>query len=285
MIQTLKQLFIISRPVSWLNTAYPYALGYLLTGGSIDMLFVVGTLYFFIPYNLLMYGVNDVFDYASDIVNPRKGGIEGAITSKTLHPTIVWSALLTNLPFVLFFIIVGTLASTLILLVVLFFVVAYSVARLRFKERPILDSITSSIHFVGPAIFAVSLTNFSDVAWLALLAFFLWGMASHAFGAVQDIVPDRSAGIHSIATFFGARSTVWFALLLYTAAVLLTLTQGTVGIAVAVVSLLYILNLVPFVNCTDETSGTAQVGWRRFIWLNYSVGFVFTISVLLTQYQ
>ena len=26
-----------------------------------------------------MYGINDVFDYASDLRNPRKGGIEGGL--------------------------------------------------------------------------------------------------------------------------------------------------------------------------------------------------------------
>ena len=38
--------------------------------------------------------------------------------------------------------------------------------------------------------------------------FFLWGAASHAFGAVQDVVADREAGIGSIATVIGARATV-----------------------------------------------------------------------------
>ena len=37
-------------------------------------------------------------------------------------------------------------------------------------------------------------------------------MATHAFGAVQDVVPDREAGIASIATAFGARATVRLAL-------------------------------------------------------------------------
>ena len=43
--------------------------------------FVVGTLFFLVPYNLLMYGINDVFDYASDLRNPRKGGIEGGLVA------------------------------------------------------------------------------------------------------------------------------------------------------------------------------------------------------------
>ena len=51
----------------------------------IDLTLTIGTLFFLIPYNVLMYGINDVFDYASDLANPRKGGIEGALLPRRLH--------------------------------------------------------------------------------------------------------------------------------------------------------------------------------------------------------
>ena len=76
------QLFWSSRPISWINTAFPFAAAYFFATRSLDLNLLVGTLFFLIPYNLLMYGVNDVFDYESDLRNPRKGGIEGAL----LHP-------------------------------------------------------------------------------------------------------------------------------------------------------------------------------------------------------
>lgn len=72
----LKRLFWASRPISWVNTAYPFAAVALLTGGVPTWLVVLGTVFFLIPYNLLMYGVNDVFDYESDKRNPRKGGAD-----------------------------------------------------------------------------------------------------------------------------------------------------------------------------------------------------------------
>ena len=64
---TLPQLLGTSRPLSWINTAYPFAAAYLLTGGGVDMALLVGTVFFLVPYNLLMYGVNDVFDHESDL--------------------------------------------------------------------------------------------------------------------------------------------------------------------------------------------------------------------------
>src|SRR3990167_4055125 len=100
MRRSIKKLLLISRPISWPNTAYPFGAAYLISGGSLDPTFWVAALFFLVPYNLLMYGVNDVFDYESDIRNPRKGGIEGAMEQKEFHPIIMWSALLTNIPFV-----------------------------------------------------------------------------------------------------------------------------------------------------------------------------------------
>lgn len=81
----------------------------------------------------------------------------------------------------------------------LFAVVAYSAKGLRFKEKPFLDSLTSSTHFVSPAVYGLVLAGavFTPQLWAILGAFFLWGIASHAFGAVQDVIADREGGISS----------------------------------------------------------------------------------------
>ncbi len=283
MLGTLKKILLVSRPVSWPNTAYPFAAAYLLAGGTDWILLVVGTVFFLIPYNLMMYGINDIFDYESDIRNPRKGGIEGMKEQKELHPVIGWSVAVTSIPFVAYLLIVGSVISNGVLLVVLFFVVAYSIAKLRFKERPILDSLTSSIHFVGPAVYALSLTQFSSAAVPYIIAFLCWGMASHAFGAVQDIIPDRQGKIASIATFLGARRTVLFAVTLYAAASIIVLFQPFPYSIIGCVCLVYIANIIHLRTITDKTSGTANKPWRRFIWLNLGAGFVITMILLLTH--
>lgn len=38
-----------SRPVSWVNTAFPFGLAYLLAGGGLDWLFWLGVFFFLIP--------------------------------------------------------------------------------------------------------------------------------------------------------------------------------------------------------------------------------------------
>lgn len=280
MIDGLKRLFVVSRPVSWINTAYPFAAAYLVLGGGIDTTFIIGTLFFLIPYNLLMYGVNDVFDYESDLRNPRKGGIEGAVESKRYHGMILRSSVLLALPFVAALILLGTTAANYVLAAVIFAVVAYSMKGLRFKERPVLDSITSSIHFVGPFVYALAFFDFPAEAWSYALAFFLWGMASHAFGAVQDIIPDREGNLASIATVFGARRTVRLSVLLYALSCILVLINGPVGVFVALAGVLYVLNCLPYMNVSDARSGDANKAWRRFIYLNLITGAVVTMTLV-----
>lgn len=248
---------------------------------EVDAIFVIGTLFFLIPYNLLMYGVNDVFDYESDLNNPRKGGIEGSVLAPKWHKPMLWASVISTVPFVLALTWLGTVQATVVLFYVLFMVVAYSAKYLRFKEKPLLDSITSSTHFVGPMVYALVLTGWSVEYWPYVLAFFCWGMASHAFGAVQDVLPDREANISSIATAWGARSTVWFASSLYIIAGLLLMLQPWPVPLVGVCSWLYLTSTLPYVRITDKTSAMANNGWRRFMALNMVSGFVITILLIL----
>lgn len=280
MINSLVKLFKVSRPISWVNTAYPFAITYLLLGGGFSPLFFIGTLFFLIPYNLLMYGINDVFDYESDIRNPRKNSIEGAVEAKQFHPTIIWASIITTVPFAVAIMLFSSLPAIGIFIAVLFFVVAYSIKGLRFKEKPFLDSITSSIHFVGPMIFAIAVTGFQPQAWPFALALFLWGIASHAFGAVQDVIPDREGRLQSVATVIGAQATVQLSNLLYYIAAIVVALQGGLSVIVGIAGLLYAANVVPYLKISDATSAKANKGWRRFIWLNYFVGAVVTICIV-----
>ncbi len=279
-----------SRPVSWINTAYPFAAGYLMTEGRVDALFVVGTLFFLVPYNLLMYGVNDVFDYESDLLNPRKGGIEGDVIrdrerARRVHRGIILASVLTVAPMMTWLVFVGTPVAALVLVLVVFAVVAYSAPRLRFKERPFLDSLTSAVHFAGPLMYALVLTGAGLTGrgiWPIWVAFLAWGMASHAFGAVQDVRADREGGIASIGTVMGARVTTWFALAMYGAASAVLLILPWPGILAAVLPLAYVVSVARFVHLTDANCEEANRGWRTFLWLNQPVGFLVTMLLIVS---
>lgn len=281
-MRTLGQLLVSSRPLSWINTAFPFAAAYLLTTGHIDAAFIIGTLYFLVPYNLAMYGINDVFDYESDLRNPRKGGVEGALLDPSIHRTTLWAAVITNVPFLVALVVLGSPLSWLVLAVSVFAVIAYSAKGLRFKEKPVLDSITSSTHFVSPAVYGLVLAGavFTPALWLILISFFLWGMASHAFGAVQDVIADREGGLASIATVIGARATTRLAVAAYALAGLLLLGTEWPGPLALLAAVPYVVIVARFWSITDETAETANRGWRRFLLLNFVAGAIVTMLMI-----
>ncbi len=282
----LRTLVVSSRPLSWVNTAFPFGLTYYLFVGQFDALFVVGTLFFLIPYNVLMYGINDVFDYESDLRNPRKGGVEGALLGPELHRPMVLLSTLLPLPFLVPLILWGSLLSTGVLALALFFVVAYSAKNFRFKEIPFVDSVTSSLHFVMPAVFAMALVGaeLTGLSLTLLASFFFWGMASHAFGAVQDVVADREAGVGSIATAIGAKGTVRFAVVLYLVAGLVVLVTPWPLPLIAPVALLYVGALAPWWSVSDEDAWKANRSWKWFLGLNFVAGAV-VVLVLFEWWQ
>lgn len=286
----MKDVLAASRPFSWINTAYPFAAGYLVaTGGRVDLALVIGTLYFLVPYNLLMYGVNDVFDYASDLRNPRKGGIEGALadpaTARATHRRILRACVATNVPFLVALVFRGDPLAAVVLALVVFGVVAYSAPGLRFKERPFLDSFTSAMHFAGPLLYALVLVD-ADLSarsvWPVLVGFVLWGMASHAFGAVQDVRADREGGIASVATAVGAHATVLGAAAAYVAAAAVLAVLPWPGVLAALLPLPYAANVLRFRDVRDHDCERANAGWRTFLWLNLVTGFLVTMLLIAT---
>ena len=278
----IRALLLSSRPLNWVNTAFPFAAAYFLTTGRIDLTLVLGTVFFLIPYNLAMYGINDVFDYESDLRNPRKGGVEGALLDPGMHRPTIIAAIVTTVPFLAYLVAVGNPLSWLVLAVSMFAVVAYSAKGLRFKERPFLDSLTSSTHFVSPAVYGLVLAGavFTPQLWALLGAFFLWGLASHAFGAVQDVIADREGGISSIATVIGARSTVRVAVVAYLLGGVLLLFTEWPGPLAAILVVPYVAVCAPFWNVTDVASEAANRGWRRFLLLNFVTGFLVTMLMI-----
>ncbi len=282
----LRRLTIASRPVSWVNTAYPFAAAWLVSSGmpagSDLLLLILGAVYFLVPYNLAMYGINDVFDYASDVANPRKGGAEGALLPPETHRSVLLAVAITNLPFLIAMMVLARELAIVTVMIAVFFVIAYSAPPFRWKEVPLLDSITSAMHFVMPAVVGLAAAGapFSGVAIGVLLAFTAWAMASHAFGAVQDILPDRQGGLASIATVIGARGTVWCATLLWLVSAGIMVLLGWPVALAAAVPLLYVANAAPHWRVSDASSGETNRAWRRFLWLNYLSGFLVTMLLI-----
>ncbi len=211
----LLRLFYISRPVLWINTVGPAVVGVWLAGHLWQWAALPVLLWLTLPFNLLIYGTNDVFDQETDAQNPRKGTLEGArIQPEEVRP--IWLAvLLANLPFLAYFLLFLPLSATLWMLLYASLFLGYSVPPLRFKARPYLDSLSNAA-YAFPLVFA-PLALSEPIVWPAALGLMAWSAAKHTFDAVQDIVEDRRSDIETTAVRLGVRGVVlwsglWWAL-------------------------------------------------------------------------
>ncbi len=278
-----------SRPISWPNTFFVYAAGLLVAGWHLDLSAVAGLVYFTLPYNLLLYGVNDVCDYASDVRNPRKNSVEGGLLPPALHRPLWTAVLATNLPFWALWIALAPAGANLVLLALVALALAYSHPPARWKTVPFLDGIVSASHFVLPLICALAVEGLSPAhwPWADIVAFTLWGMASQAFGAIQDVDFDRQAADRSVATAIGGRATAIYALGLYLLAFALVAAggHGPWHWVAAGLLLAYPLNVGSFLAFPPgRGGGDGHGGFARFLWINLAVGFVYTFGFLFVYH-
>ena len=159
-----------------------------------------------LPFNLLIYGVNDVFDQETDAKNPRKGTLEGARIRPEEARPIAWVVLLINAPFLVYFVLFLPPAAVLWMLLYALLFAGYSVPPARFKARPYLDSLSNAA-YAFPLVF-VPLALSSPVVWPAAFGLMAWSAAKHTFDAVQDVDEDRRVGIETTAVRFGPGGVV-----------------------------------------------------------------------------
>jgi 4-hydroxybenzoate polyprenyltransferase len=200
------RLLYISRPVLWINTVGPATVGMWLAGVLWSWQALPILLWLTLPFNLLIYGVNDVFDQETDAQNPRKGTLEGARIERTEVRPIALGVVVSNLPFLIYFaLLVPPSAVAWMLLYALLFV-GYSVPPARFKARPYLDSLSNAA-YAFPLVFMPLALGASPV-WPAAIGLMAWSAAKHAFDAVQDVDEDRMVGITTTAVRVGPGGVV-----------------------------------------------------------------------------
>lgn len=199
------RLVHISRPVLWINTIGTGVVGVWLTGALMDARALPVLLWLTLPFNLLIYGVNDIYDQETDAANPRKGSLEGARIDPSEVRLIAWAVAAVNLPFLVYFALALPLAANLAIALYALVFVYYSAPPLRFKARPFLDSLSNAAYALPLVVVPLAL-GVAPV-WPAAVGLMTWSVAKHAFDAVQDIVEDREAGITTTAVLLGPRGT------------------------------------------------------------------------------
>jgi 4-hydroxybenzoate polyprenyltransferase len=266
-------LIRVSRPRFWTYVLGPFAVGLAahrtLTPTSpgifVNPTALLWALYFTLPANLLIYGVNDIFDYETDFLNAKKRGYEAVVPPDDRKK--LWAAiLLTNLPFAPFALYLP-MGAWLALIGFANLAFWYSAAPIRAKARPFIDA-AFNLLYVCPGFVAYFLLGPKPFDLSVLLAGWAWVMAMQLYSAVPDITADSESGIRTTATVLGLRNSLWLCLALYLAAALLS-ASATRFLSLPLGAVYLILMLLSLRAGTED--GVMRL-YRRFPLVNALCG-------------
>lgn len=277
----LLTLLKISRPRFWVYVFGPYLVGLAAAAASANDLLRPGSivfgLYFLFPANLLVYGINDIFDFETDRLNPKKTEYEMLVRPET-HRSLAIVIFALNLPFIIaaYFHAPRALPS---LIGFIFFSLFYSAPPIRAKAVPIVDS-AFNILYVFPAAFAFQMITGTFLPIAVLAAGGLWTAAMHAFSAVPDIESDKEAGVSTIATFLGRTLTIIFCGAAYLGSAILAFPYlGMTGIAAGLVY----SGIMLYAVFQPEGSKIFRI-YRVFPLINALVGFALFWLIALPKF-
>ncbi len=270
----------VSRPRFWVYLLGPYLVGLVAAIATREELlnwhFALFALYFTLPANLLVYGVNDICDYETDKLNPKKADYEALVTPER-RTTVLLAILLTNLPFVAGLIYVPLVAIN-SLIAFLLLSIFYSAWPIRAKAKPFLDS-AFNILYIMPGIFAYAMITGDLPPWQVIVAGGLWTAAMHAYSAVPDIEVDREAGVRTIATILGANLTVALCAVLYAASAFLA--AEFLGFLALPLGFAYLVLMLA--SFRSLKTGRIFALYRAFPMINMSAGFLIFWSIAASK--
>jgi len=271
-----------SRPRFWIYLLGPYLIGlvawwWVTTPDQFIWLFSVQVVWFLVyfsyPANLLVYGVNDIFDYETDKLNDKKTWYEWLITPDMQKH--LWSVIiLLNIPFLLLSILPNA-RSYIWLFVFVLSAVLYSAPPLRAKSKPVIDTIISALIYIAPGYVWYYISwgvGFDRMIFVALMG---WNMAMHAYSAIPDIASDIQAWIQTVATRYGKTNTLLFCIACYLLALILAAPAlGLFGIAIWSIYVLMML-----ISLKQDVFRL----YTYFPWINTTVGLLLFRYILLSQ--
>ena len=260
----LRDLLRVSRPRFWMYLLGPFMVALAATSLRPPVEVWLLGLYLTLPANLLIYGVNDLYDAETDRLNPKKRDYEHLLQDSE-RPRLVVAVLALNLPFLGLVPLLPNAWPW--LLVFLVTGVGYSMPPLRAKSRPILDS-AFNLLYVAPGFAAYATLSGQQPPVAVVVAALLWCMAMHAYSAVPDIAADRAAGVPTVATLLGARRTLACCGGAYVAAA--ALAFSSVGWFAAVAGLVYLAMII--LSLRTRRPAALFMLYRCFPLLNTAIG-------------
>jgi len=274
----LRFLLKVSRPRFWFYVFGPYIVGLVAAMGGqtqFENAHFWFALYFLLSANLLIYGVNDIFDYDTDKLNPKKIDYEGLVTPEK-RTALVIAICILNIPFLTKALFFTNFPAAISATGFLFFSIFYSAPPIRAKSKPFLDS-AFNILYVMPGVFAYSLVTQQFPPASIVIAAGCWTAAMHAYSAIPDIEADKEADLKTIATVCGPYLTLAICAALYLAAAVISFEY--LGLVSVSLGFAYVLLMLASVR--SYRTGRLFKLYRAFPLINIAAGFVIFWTIAL----
>ncbi|NUM54752.1 MAG: UbiA family prenyltransferase [Candidatus Hydrogenedentes bacterium] len=193
----------VARPGFWTTSIWFY----LLPAGGANVFdsipFWIGIVYVTFPLGLMIYGWNDIADWATDRQNPRKDSyIFGARPTDAERAILPIGIILAQIPFFVYFTFAEGVKAIGLIAALCAAVITYNGPRWGFKNWPVVDLLNQSGYLL---VFVLSswLNDVQQLPWQAFIFGAAFAMHSHLFGASMDIEPDKAAGRRTTAVLLG----------------------------------------------------------------------------------
>jgi 4-hydroxybenzoate polyprenyltransferase len=192
-----------SRPGLWATAAWFYLLP---LGGRPVLLsaaFWIGLCYVTFPLGLFIYGWNDIVDYETDRLNPRKDSyLFGSRGSRRQLTGLPLKIFLGQLPFVVAFVWLAGMKMLIFFAALAASTAIYNLPRYGLKSRPPFE-VLNQAGFLLVFLMSSWLNGAPQLPWPAMLFGAMFAMHSHIFGEIMDVVPDTEAGRRTTAVLIG----------------------------------------------------------------------------------
>jgi lycopene elongase/hydratase (dihydrobisanhydrobacterioruberin-forming) len=276
-----------SRPRFWLYLAGPFIVGgiWSISGNSdfskvqslfLNPTFLLGLLYFLLPANLLLYGINDLSDKEIDQKSTKKIGRENTDIDGVKEKTILlWFriSLLVSLLYFAYLLLISYQLEALLLGAFLLLSIFYSQKPIRFKARPFLD-FASNFLYVLPGVISFELFSNLQTPWQILLAGAFWAWSMHLFSAIPDIKSDSKEGVTTSAVFLGREVSLLVCLIFWCISLFIISVSGA---SLLMILFGFLYPLAPLYLLTSSDSKDNDIYWK-FPYLNAFYGFLIFLT-------
>lgn len=250
----LSKIIKISRPRFWLYAGGTFLVGLAAGASSLQSLlsvqWILYFLYFILPANIFIYGINDLYDDDTDAFNSKKDDKEHRlqIAERKFTKIFVWFSAILG---IIVAITSPTWQGSALVLVSVFLAWAYSSKPFRFKAKPFIDAI-SNVHYavIGFAAYAMASGHWPPL-WAVLAAWF-WTASMHIFSAVPDIEADLKANLKTTAIFFGFNKSLVVTSLLWLGTTICLFVGNFHSPYSIIASLLYVIMPLLLINSSHQ---------------------------------